>query len=133
MQIPFSLLFPFNESHPFHNCHCSNCSTIGSSFPLLPLLPSPSLPLLRYPPFPPLPLLPSPSLPLSLPYPFLSYPSPLNSPASKQDSWIAIDATTGDKLYSFSSNNGMEDVCGIDEDQTPNNVLHIPQTGEDNS
>ena len=47
--------------------------------------------------------------------------------ATKQDSWIAINPLTGNKLYSFGSE-GMEETCPVDDTNT--NILHIPQTGK---
>ena len=49
--------------------------------------------------------------------------------ATKHDSWIAIDLSTGNKLYTFSSSNGVEETCPLDDNEKSSNILHIPQTG----
>ena len=48
--------------------------------------------------------------------------------ASKHDSWLAVDAITGQKLYAFSSQDGLEATCPINEKN--HKVLHIPIIGE---
>uniref|UniRef100_A0A1X7V6U4 ER membrane protein complex subunit 1 n=1 Tax=Amphimedon queenslandica TaxID=400682 RepID=A0A1X7V6U4_AMPQE len=44
---------------------------------------------------------------------------------SKQDSWIAVDALTGRKLYSFSSHDGMNSMCPPNQ-YGSNKIIHIP-------
>ena len=48
---------------------------------------------------------------------------------SKQDSWIAVDALTGRKLYSFSSHDGLNAMCPPNQ-YGGSRIIHIPTIGK---